>query len=144
VILVTGASGLLGRNIQEIVMTKEKNKQLNLEGLSQNFVFHKGRKNCDFTDAAKTKDYLLKVKPKKIIHCAAYVGGLFHNMDNNEKFFELNSSIDRNILMNAKELGVKEVICILSTCVFPDKIEYPLTEDKIMLGEPHSSNWGYS
>jgi len=35
-------------------------------------------------------------------------------------------------------------VCFLSTCVFPDKIDYPLTEDKIHSGEPHSTNSSYA
>ena len=32
----------------------------------------------------------------------------------------------------------------MSTCVFPDEVEYPLTENKIHLGEPHHSNYPYA
>jgi len=40
--------------------------------------------------------------------------------------------------------GVKKLICFLSTCVFPDDVIYPLTEDKIHLGPPHTSNAPYA
>ena len=39
-------------------------------------------------------------------------------------------------------MGLKN--CFLSTCVFPDDVEYPLTEKKIHLGEPHTSNYPYA
>ncbi|KAH9916924.1 uncharacterized protein B0H18DRAFT_1137022 [Fomitopsis serialis] len=46
--------------------------------------------------------------------------------------------------MASHVLGVKKVISCLSTCVFPDKVTYPLDETKIHLGPPHPSNFGYS
>ena len=52
--------------------------------------------------------------------------------------------INDNVLYTAHILGVKKVISCLSTCVYPDKVEYPLDEDKIHLGLPHPSNFGYA
>ena len=40
--------------------------------------------------------------------------------------------------------NVKKLVCFLSTCVFPNDVEYPLTEKKIHLGPPHSTNDSYS
>ena len=42
------------------------------------------------------------------------------------------------------ELDIKNLVTILSTCVFPDVVEYPLTIDKLDLGPPHNSNYGYA
>jgi GDP-L-fucose synthase len=39
---------------------------------------------------------------------------------------------------------VEKVVSFLSTCIFPDKVKYPLTEDKMHKGEPHPSNYGYA
>jgi len=39
---------------------------------------------------------------------------------------------------------VAKLVSCLSTCIFPDKVEYPLTEEKVHLGPPHSSNVGYA
>jgi GDP-L-fucose synthase len=56
----------------------------------------------------------------------------------------------QNLMMNtvlieeARLAGVKKFISFASTCVFPDKVEYPLTPDKIHLGPPHHSNYGYA
>ena len=44
----------------------------------------------------------------------------------------------------ARKAGVKNLVAFLSTCVFPDKVKYPLTVDQIQLGEPHSSNYPYA
>ena len=49
-----------------------------------------------------------------------------------------------NVLEAARRIEVKKLVSFLSTCVFPDDVEYPLTEKKIHLGEPHSSNYPYA
>ena len=53
-----------------------------------------------------------------------------------------------NIMMNTNVIeerlvGVKRLVCFLSTCVFLDDVEFPLTEQKVHLGEPHFSNYPY-
>jgi len=52
--------------------------------------------------------------------------------------------INDNVLHSAYENKTQKVISCLSTCVFPDKVEYPLDENKIHLGLPHESNFGYA
>ena len=59
-------------------------------------------------------------------------------------FLRDNMLINDNVLHYAHITGVKKVVSCLSTCVYPDKVTYPLTEDKIHLGLPHESNFGYA
>ena len=59
-------------------------------------------------------------------------------------FLRDNLSINSNVLEIAHQRKVEKVISCLSTCVFPDKVEYPLDENKIHIGEPHDSNFGYA
>jgi GDP-L-fucose synthase len=59
-------------------------------------------------------------------------------------FLRDNMLINDNVLHYAHEFGVSKVISCLSTCIFPDKVTYPLDETKIHLGPPHESNYGYA
>ena len=43
-----------------------------------------------------------------------------------------------------RSFNVKKFVCFTSTCVFPDKVDLPLTEDKIHLGPPHHTNYAYA
>ena len=52
--------------------------------------------------------------------------------------------INTNVLEACRIYNVKKVVSFLSTCIFPESIEYPLTEKKIHLGAPHWSNYGYA
>jgi GDP-L-fucose synthase len=52
--------------------------------------------------------------------------------------------INLNVLEAARRANVTKVISFMSTCIFPDNVEYPITEDMLHNGEPHSSNFGYA
>ena len=72
------------------------------------------------------------------------VGGLFKNMKYKLTFLRDNILINDNVLHTAHLQKTTKVISCLSTCVFPDKVTYPLDEDKIHSGPPHESNFGYA
>ena len=60
------------------------------------------------------------------------------------EYYYKNIMINTNVLEACRKIGVKKVISFLSTCVFPDKVTYPITEDQFHNGEPHSSNFSYA
>ena len=129
-ILITGGNGLLGSPLV---------KNLNADTFSS--------KECDLiTDSLETyiNDRYKENIPNTIIHCAAKVGGVGANLNNNLQFFKDNTKIDYNVLTSCLELNIENIVTILSTCVFPDVVEYPLTADKLDLGPPHQSNYGYA
>ncbi|VEN63246.1 unnamed protein product [Callosobruchus maculatus] len=96
------------------------------------------------SDKEATKKIFEKYKPTHVIHLAAMVGGLFHNMSHNLDFLRNNLHINDNILHTSYEYGVKKVVSCLSTCIFPDKTTYPIDETMVHNGPPHPSNFGYS
>jgi GDP-L-fucose synthase len=59
-------------------------------------------------------------------------------------FLRQNLLINDNVLETSHQHKVTKLISCLSTCVFPDKVEYPLDETKVHLGPPHQSNFGYA
>jgi GDP-L-fucose synthase len=85
-----------------------------------------------------------KYKPTHVIHLAARVGGLFTNMAHNVEFFRENMAINDNVLRCCHEFEVEKLVSCLSTCIFPDKVTYPIDETMLHLGPPHFSNAGYS
>jgi GDP-L-fucose synthase len=79
-----------------------------------------------------------------VIHAAARVGGIGANIKYPANFYYDNILMNTNIIDSCQRLEVKKLVCFLSTCVFPDDIEYPLTEDKIHDGKPHETNSAYA
>ena len=76
---------------------------------------------------------------------AAKVGGLFANMASKVDFFEQNMSINHTVIKCCHTFGIKRLVCILSTCIYPDKVDsYPIQEEWLHHGPPHPSNEGYA
>ncbi len=132
-VLVTGGNGMMGNAIRLI-----KDKYENYK-----YVFMK-REDCDLMDWEQTYNFLCKVKPDYVIHLAAYVGGLFKNMNYKLDMLERNVEINTNVLKASHKLKVKKLISCLSTCIFPDKTSYPIDENMLHDGPPHNSNEGYA
>lgn len=132
-IIITGGSGLVGSAFKKI-----KDNYQNI-----NFIFLNSKK-ADLTNYEKSKNVFKSHNPCCVIHLAAYVGGLFKNINNNVEMYEKNMIINLNVLRICHELNINKVICCLSTCIFPDNIKYPINETQLHLGPPHTSNIGYS
>lgn len=131
-ILVTGGSGLVGKAIQSLVENDE-NDYLFLNS-----------KMCDLTDYSKTLQVFEDFCPDQVIHLAAYVGGLYKNMNYKAEMFENNMLINMNVLKASHTCNCQKVICCLSTCIFPDKTSYPIDETMLHNGPPHYSNDAYA
>jgi len=142
VILVTGGQGLVGHAIKHILDTEPPNSRYGRRD-GETWVFASSRE-ADLRNAEATKALFEKYKPTHVIHLAALVGGLFMNMKYKLSMLRDNININDNVLHTSHITGVSKVVSCLSTCVFPDGVEPPLREDKIHLGPPHESNFGYA
>lgn len=140
-VVVTGSNGMVGtalkRKVSERTMTNTKE------------VFEwvwTTREDLDLLDYDMVVKFLGKYNSDRVtvINLAANVGGLFKNMNQNLDMLDSNLTINLNLLKATKQLNISRVINILSTCIFPDKVQYPLLEEYINRGEPHMSNSGYA
>lgn len=79
-------------------------------------------------------------------NCAAKVGGVQANIEQVSDFYNINSRINNNVFEGAHLKGVKKLVSVMSTCIYPDSpyVKYPLTEDQLHNGPPHLSNFGYA
>lgn len=130
-VLVTGGSGLVGKALEKVV------------GQAENWIFLSS-KDGDLRSLEDTRQIFEQHQPTHVIHLAAIVGGLFHNMSAGADFFDGNMRMALNVYRCAHEAGVQRLISCLSTCIFPDKTEYPIDETMIHNGPPHPSNEGYA
>jgi len=137
VILVTGGTGLVGKGIETSVLAHPENHK------NEKWVFLSSKEG-DLRKFEDTKAIFEKYQPTHVVHLAAMVGGLFRNMKYNLQFFRDNMSMNDNVLECSRIHKVQKVVSCLSTCIFPDKITYPIDETMVHLGPPHFSNEGYS
>jgi len=134
-VLVTGGKGMLGKHIQD------KMNGGNHEGI---FV---GSKDYDLTDLVQVEEMFTQYNPDAVIHAAARVGGIQENIDHPIEFLEQNILMNTNVVRTAHIYGVKKLIGISSTCVYPDVLPadyYPLKEEDLQLGPPTPTNFGYA
>jgi GDP-L-fucose synthase len=83
-------------------------------------------------------------KPTHVIHLAACVGGLYKNMNQKVDMLEKNLLMNFNVVKCCHEFGVQKLVACLSTCIFPDKTTYPINEEMLHDGPPHTSNDAYA
>lgn len=129
-IIVTGGSGLIGSALKEC---KDEHTWLFMSSSM-----------CDLRDYHQVYDFFKKETPDYIIHLAAKVGGLYKNMNDPVEMVEDNLLMNINVLRASHALNVQDVMCCLSTCIFPDKVTYPIDEHMLHQGPPHPSNYGYA
>ncbi|KAL6048276.1 GDP-L-fucose synthase, variant 2 [Balamuthia mandrillaris] len=137
-ILVTGGTGLVGRAIRECVEKEDP------ATCSQESWIFLSSKDADLRSPAEARKVFEKHQPTHVIHLAARVGGLFENMRYKVEFWRENIAINDNVLELSREFKVEKLVSCLSTCIFPDKTSYPITEAMIHNGPPHDSNVGYA
>lgn len=133
--LITGGSGLIGSALKNYVRQLEKT--------DDEWIFLTS-KDCNLLNVDEVYMTFDLFKPDYIIHLAAEVGGLFKNMNEKVKMLENNVLMNFNVLKIAHELNIQNVMCCLSTCIFPDKVEYPISESALHNGPPHNSNYAYA
>jgi len=129
-ILVTGGTGMVGSAFKNIKTEHE----LILVGSADYDLRRSSDCRCMFADH----------QPDAIIHLAAKVGGVKGNTDYIADFFHDNIMINTNLLNACHDHDISKVVSVLSTCVYPDSVTYPLTEDQMHMGPPHQSNFGYA
>jgi len=127
-ILVTGGSGMVGSSLKKILPNAT----------------YVSSKTCDLRKEKETNDLFSDINPDYVIHLAARVGGVKANFEYLGDFYYDNSLINSHVLEASRKFKVKKVISLLSTCIYPDNVEYPLTEDQIHNGPPHFSNYAYA
>jgi len=132
-ILITGSSGLVGNAF----------KNLSTKYNQYEYIFSTSS-DCDLSNYVETLEYFKKVKPHFVFHLAAYVGGLYKNLNYKVDMLEKNMLMNFNVLKCSYLINVEKCICMLSTCIFPDKTVYPINETMLHDGPPHFSNDAYA
>jgi GDP-L-fucose synthase len=131
-ILLTGSGGMVGQNLLEH------------PSISSYDIISPRSNELDLRDFEKVEKYLLKFKPEMIIHAAGKVGGIQANLREPVKFLVDNLDMGRNIVMGAYKSGIKKVINIGTSCMYPANISEPLREDMLMTEKLEETNEGYA
>ena len=146
-ILVTGASGLVGKAIQNYItkQRQEQQQQQQQEQQQQHQFIFVSSKDADLKQKEQVDKLFEDNNYDSVIHLAACVGGIYKNMRNNVEMYLDNVAINSNVIKACHKYGVKRGIFCLSSCVYPaNPPEFPMTEEMLHQGDPHDSNKGYA
>jgi GDP-L-fucose synthase len=131
-ILITGAFGMVGKNIVEYPFFKEHELLI------------PRRSELDLSNYEQTFEYVQSTQPELVIHCAGKVGGIQANIKEPLAFLMENMDMGRNIVIASKNAGVKKLINLGSSCMYPRECKNPITEDFVLKGELEPTNEGYA
>ena len=128
-ILVTGGTGLIGKYLQKEMPN----------------AVYVGSSDYNLTKSEEVVKMFQDTKPNIVIHLAALVGGVHHNIEEPVRYFEENVLMNTFVLKESYNFNVKRFTGILSSCIYPDKIlNYPIKEDQLIEGAPHQDLFSYS
>ena len=132
-IYVAGHKGLVG----SAIIRKLKKKGY------KNLIF-RSRKQLDLKNQKKVLSFLKRNKPDFIFIAAAKVGGIYSNNKYRAEFIFDNLSIQTNLIHSAYLCGIKDLIFLGSSCVYPRNCNQPIKESYLLTGELEKTNDAYA
>ncbi len=132
-IFIAGHKGLVGSAIV---------RRLKKQGYENIITIDK--KKLDLTNQTKTYKFLKDKKPNYIIICAAKVGGILANNTFKGEFVYNNLQIQNNLIHGSYINGIKNLIFLGSSCVYPRMCKQPIKEKYLLNGELEKTNESYA
>jgi len=126
-ILVTGATGFLGKRVCKLL----DNQGLEYTKTSLSL-------GLDLRDKEATLGFFEKVRPSYVLNCASFVGGIQFGAKHPVDLFQNNLQITLNLLHAANEVGVKRIVNPISNCAYPGKATL-FKEEEFWDGPLHDS-----
>ena len=132
-IFVAGHKGLVGSAIVR-----------NLQSKGYNDIITLNRSQLDLTKDDDVYCFFMMERPDYVFNAAAKVGGIMGNKNNPADFINENLRIQNNIIHNSYKSGVKKLIFLGSSCIYPKFPKIPITEDQLMTSPLEESNSAYA
>ena len=98
----------------------------------------------DLRDFNAVQTYLKANQPDMVIHAAGKVGGIQANLRDPVSFFLENLDMGRNIIWGSRQTGIKRLLNLGSSCMYPCNHNEPLREEMMLKGELEPTNEGYA
>jgi len=102
------------------------------------------KKKLNFIEQKKVFNFLKKIKPDLVIMAAAKVGGINANFKNKSLFLYENLQIQNNIIHGSYLAGVKDLIFLGSSCIYPKFSKQPIKEKYLLTGSLEKTNDAYA
>jgi GDP-L-fucose synthase len=102
------------------------------------------REELDLTRQADVHNWLDKNRPDAVIVAAAKVGGIHANSRYPVAFLSDNLAIAQNVIGGAAKTGVRRLLFLASSCIYPRGVAQPISEDLLMTGPLEPTNQWYA
>jgi GDP-L-fucose synthase len=102
------------------------------------------RRSLDLTRQAETESWLERMKPDVVVVAAARVGGIAYNNAYPVDFLADNLAIELNLIRGAHAVGVRKLLFLGSSCIYPKLAPQPMTEDMLLTGPLEPTNEWYA
>src|SRR5690606_33239445 len=98
----------------------------------------------DLTQNLEVKKFFHKHRPEYVFLAAAKVGGIYANHHYPAEFIDQNLQIQTNVLQASLEVGVKRLLFLGSSCIYPRDCPQPIKEEYLLTGSLESTNRPYA
>jgi len=99
---------------------------------------------CDLTDCRQVVALFGRVRPEYVFHLAARVGGIKANMTFPADFLYENLAMQSNVIRACHRSGVKKLVFLGSSCIYPRECPQPMREEYLLTGPLEPTNEGYA
>ena len=132
-IYVAGHRGLVGSAIVR-----------NLEAKGYKNIICRTHRELDLTNQAEVRRFFEAEKPEYVFLAAAKVGGIHANNTYPADFIYDNLMIQNNVIKAAHDFGVKKLLFLGSTCIYPKMAPQPIKEEYLLTGSLEETNEAYA
>lgn len=133
-IYLAGHRGMVGHAIQRALDTR---------GLSDNLITRTSTQ-LDLRDQSAVGDLFASEKPDIVILAAARVGGILANAESPADFLYDNLAIASNVIHAAHQAGVRKLVNLGSSCIYPREAPQPIPESSLLTGPLETTNRAYA
>lgn len=116
----------------------------NLKSRGYNNLIGKSHKELDLLDPVAVKKFFDEEKPDAVVLAAAHVGGIMANLQYRADFIYQNLQIQQNVIGESYRHGVKKLLFLGSTCIYPRMAQQPMKEEALLTSELEYTNEPYA
>lgn len=98
----------------------------------------------DLTDQVAVRDFMKSEKPDQVILAAAKVGGIVANNSYPAQYIYENLMMEANVIHQAFDAGVRKLLFLGTSCIYPKHAEQPMSEDALLTGTLEPTNEPYA
>lgn len=104
----------------------------------------RSRAELDLTDQRAVYDFFDEERPEYVFHIAAKMGGIWAAMTESAEFIYENLMMQSNVIHSAYQSGVKKLLFVSSTSIFPRDCPQPIREEHLLTGPMEPTNLSYA